>query len=144
MVERFKKILEKEELQPRELAVKLGIQPSAISHILNGRNNPGVPVLQKIMTVFPNINPDWLLLGKEPMYKNEKAFQRDLFGQQYDEKSKIEFSEPQKPAILPDLNLQEPKPQTIIKEVVTQLPPKEILRIVVYYSDNTFQEFKNI
>lgn len=143
MIERFKKILEKEELQPRELAVKLGIQPSAISHILNGRNNPGVPVLQKIMTVFPNINPDWLLLGKEPMYKNEKALQRDLFGQQYDEKPKNEFSEPQKPQNSPVFIPQEPQPQTIIKEFVHQLPPKEILRIVVYYSDNTFQEFKS-
>ena len=142
MVERFKKILEKEGLQPRELAAKLGVQPSAISHILNGRNNPGVAILQNVMTVFPNINPEWLLLGKEPMYKNEKALQRDLFGQQYDENPKIEFSEPQKPVKSPDFFIQEPKPQTIIKDVVHQLPPKEILRIVVYYSDNTFQEFK--
>lgn len=143
MVERFKKILEKEGLQPRELAAKLGVQPSAISHILNGRNNPGVAILQNVMTVFPNINPEWLLLGKEPMYKNEKALQRDLFGQQYDEKPKIEFSEPQKLQISPVFIAQEPQPQTIIKEVVHQLPPKEILRIVVYYSDNTFQEFKS-
>ena len=143
MVERFKKILEKEGLQPRELAAKLGVQPSAISHILNGRNNPGVAILQNVMTVFPNINPEWLLLGKEPMYKNEKALQRDLFGQQYDEKPKIEFSEPQKPQNQPAFIVQEPQPQAIIKEVVHQLPPKEILRIVVYYSDNTFQEFKS-
>ncbi|MBR4482356.1 MAG: helix-turn-helix transcriptional regulator [Paludibacteraceae bacterium] len=143
MVERFKKILEKEGLQPRELAAKLGVQPSAISHILNGRNNPGVAILQNVMTVFPNINPEWLLLGKEPMYKNEKALQRDLFGQQYDEKPKIEFSEPQKSQNQPAFIVQEPQPQTIIKEVVHQLPPKEILRIVVYYSDNTFQEFKS-
>ncbi len=141
MIERFKKILEKEGLQPRELASKLGVQPSAISHILNGRNNPGVAILQNVMTVFPNINPEWLLLGKEPMYKNEKALQRDLFDPQYTVKPKIEFSEPQKDNKFEEEFLQEPKPQTVIKEVVRQLPPKEILRIVVYYSDNTFQEF---
>lgn len=142
MIERFKKILEKEGLQPRELAAKLGVQPSAISHILNGRNNPGVAILQNVMTVFPNINPEWLLLGKEPMYKNEKALQRNLFDQQYEENPKIEISEPQKSDKMSVTHVQDVKPQTIIKEVVTQLPPKEILRIVVYYSDNTFQEFK--
>ncbi len=142
MIEKFKKILEKENLQPRELAAKLDVQPSAISHILNGRNNPGVAILQKIMTAFPNINPEWLLLDKEPMYKNEKAFQRDLFNQEYSEPSKIEFSERQESVSSNKNSVKTIEPQTIIKEVVTTLPPKEILRIVVYYSDNTFQEFK--
>lgn len=143
MIEKFKKILEKENLQPRELAAKLGVQPSAISHILNGRNNPGVAILQNVMTAFPNINPEWLMLGKEPMYKNEKALQRDLFNQEYSESSKIEISERLESGFATKNNSQTTEPQTIIKEVVRTLPPKEILRIVVYYSDNTFQEFKN-
>lgn len=143
MIERFKKILEKEGLQPRELAAKLGVQPSAISHILNGRNNPGVAILQNIMSVFPNINPEWLMLGKEPMYKNERAVQGNLFDQMYALESKIETSESYEPSKPVEIPLQPSEPQTIIKEVVRQMPPKEILRIVVYYSDNTFEEFRS-
>lgn len=143
MIERFKKILEKEGLQPRELAAKLGVQPSAISHILNGRNNPGVAILQNIMSVFPNINPEWLMLGKEPMYKNERAVQGNLFDQMYAPESKIETSESYEPSKPAEIPLQPSEPQTIIKEVVRQMPPKEILRIVVYFSDNTFEEFRS-
>lgn len=143
MIEKFKKIMEKEGLQPRELAAKLGVQPSAISHIINGRNNPGVAILQSLLVAFPNLNPEWLMLSKEPMYKNEKAIQRDLFNQEYDVPSKIEFSEPQNPVKKPEIQSQIVEPQTIIKEVVTKLPAKEILRIVVYYSDNTFEEFRS-
>ena len=143
MIEKFKKILEKEGLQPRELAAKLGVQPSAISHIINGRNNPGVAILQSVMTAFPNINPEWLMLDKEPMYKNERAIQGNLFGEEYAQSSKIEFSERQEPVKSSEITLQQTEPQTIIKEVVHQIPPKEILRIVVYYSDNTFEEFRS-
>ncbi len=135
--------MEKEGLQPRELAAKLGVQPSAISHIINGRNNPGVAILQSVMTAFPNINPEWLMLDKEPMYKNERAIQGNLFGQEYTQESKIEFSERQENAKSVEIPQQITEPQTIIKEVVHQIPPKEILRIVVYYSDNTFEEFRS-
>lgn len=135
--------MEKEGLQPRELAAKLGVQPSAISHIINGRNNPGVAILQSVMTAFPNINPEWLMLDKEPMYKNERAIQGNLFGQEYTPESKIEFSERQDALKSVEIPVQSTEPQTIIKEVVHQIPPKEILRIVVYYSDNTFEEFRN-
>lgn len=143
MIEKFKKIMEKEGLQPRELAAKLGVQPSAISHIINGRNNPGVAILQSVMTAFPNINPEWLMLDKEPMYKNERAIQGNLFGQEYTQESKIEFSERQESAKSVEIPVQSTEPQTIIKEVVRQIPSKEILRIVVYYSDNTFEEFRS-
>ncbi|MCQ2361203.1 MAG: helix-turn-helix domain-containing protein [Paludibacteraceae bacterium] len=143
MIEKFKKIMEKEGLQPRELAAKLGVQPSAISHIINGRNNPGVAILQSVMTAFPNINPEWLMLDKEPMYKNERAIQGNLFGQEYTQESKIEFSERQESAKSVEIPQQTVEPQTIIKEVVRQIPSKEILRIVVYYSDNTFEEFRS-
>lgn len=135
--------MEKEGLQPRELAAKLGVQPSAISHIINGRNNPGVAILQSVMTAFPNINPEWLMLDKEPMYKNERAIQGNLFGQEYTQESKIEFSERQESAKSVEIPQQTVEPQTIIKEVVRQIPSKEILRIVVYYSDNTFEEFRS-
>lgn len=40
-----------------------------ITHITTGRNKPGIDLIQKILTHFETINPEWLLLGKGEMYK---------------------------------------------------------------------------
>jgi hypothetical protein len=53
------------------LAEILGIQASGISHIMSGRNKPSYDFLQKLLQRFPQINPDWLLLDKGPMYRDE-------------------------------------------------------------------------
>lgn len=43
------------------------VNPSAISHLLKGRNKPGYDVLVNIAKVFPDISMDWLLTGKGSM-----------------------------------------------------------------------------
>lgn len=53
-----------------QLAAKLGVQRSGISHILSGRNRPGVDFIIKLLQSFPQINSDWLLTGKGEMIKS--------------------------------------------------------------------------
>lgn len=53
-----------------KFADMLSIQRSSISHILSGRNNPGLDILQKIIHTFPEINAEWLLIGKGEMLKD--------------------------------------------------------------------------
>ena len=98
------------------------------------------------MQAFPTLNTDWLLSGKEPMYKHEKLSQPGLFDLFPAEESNIQISEPQnrvnvasKPT--QSLENQVVTPTTIVKEVVKEIPPKKIQRIVVYYTDNTYDEF---
>lgn len=57
-----------------EFADRIGVQRSNISHILNGRNNPGVQFLEKLLNAFPDLNADWLITGRGDMLKNEKTF----------------------------------------------------------------------
>jgi DNA-binding XRE family transcriptional regulator len=45
-------------------AHKIGVSLPLITHITTGRNKPGLELIQKIISVFENINPQWLLLGK--------------------------------------------------------------------------------
>lgn len=45
-------------------ASHLGISLPLISHITSGRNKPGVDMLQKILIIYPQVNPLWLLLGE--------------------------------------------------------------------------------
>ncbi|MGI9526216.1 MAG: helix-turn-helix domain-containing protein, partial [Weeksellaceae bacterium] len=50
-----------------DLADKIGVQRSGISHILSGRNNPSIDFLIKIKKEFPDIQWDYLIKGEGPM-----------------------------------------------------------------------------
>lgn len=71
MKEKLQQLMKSEGLTSSRMAEILGIQPSGISHILAGRNKPGFDLLQKILWRFPRVNPDWLLLDSEQMYRTE-------------------------------------------------------------------------
>jgi hypothetical protein len=50
---------------------ELGISLPLLTHIYNGRNKPGIDILQKILLKFTKVSPDWLLTGKGEMYRAE-------------------------------------------------------------------------
>lgn len=75
MREKLLKLLKTENLTSSRLAELLGVQPSGISHIMSGRNKPSFDLVQKILRRFPNINPDWLLLDGEEMYRSDMKSQ---------------------------------------------------------------------
>jgi hypothetical protein len=54
-------------------ANELGVGLPIITHITNGRNKPGIDILQKILLTYPNINAAWLIIGKGEMIAAEKA-----------------------------------------------------------------------
>ena len=61
MIERITQIMEREGLTPSKFAEAIGIQRSAMSHILNGRNNVSLDVLIKILDRFAYVDSDWLI-----------------------------------------------------------------------------------
>lgn len=146
MKDRIKQIIEREKLSSKEFANLCEIQVSNVSHLLSGRSKPSLDTIQKIMKAFPSINTDWLMTGKEPMYRHEKLSQVGLFDLFPGEEQNIEISEPQNPASSPKINSNIADNQivttnTIVKEVVKEIPAKKIERIVVYYTDNTYEAF---
>ena len=70
MKERIIKIMECERMGQAQFASAIGIQRAAMSHIISGRNNPSLDVMTKILHRYPQINPDWLLLGKGEMLRD--------------------------------------------------------------------------
>lgn len=66
MKEKLEIIRTNERMNASELAKKLGVEASAISHIKSGRNKPSFDFVVKILAAFPHINPDWLLLDRGP------------------------------------------------------------------------------
>ncbi len=69
MREKLQQLMNAEQLTGSKLAEFLGIQPSSISHIMGGRNKPSLDFVQKILQRYPRINPDWLLLDSDEMYR---------------------------------------------------------------------------
>ncbi len=50
-------------------AKELGVSLPLITHITSGRNKPGLDIIQKIMSTFPDLNPDWLINGTGEIYR---------------------------------------------------------------------------
>jgi hypothetical protein len=71
MEAKLRQLMKHEGINSSRLAEILGIQASGISHIMSGRNKPSYDFLLKLLQRFPQINPDWLLLDKGPMYRDE-------------------------------------------------------------------------
>lgn len=111
--ERLHLILKMHSMSPAAFADKIGVQRSNVSHVLSGRNKPGLDFLNKIILNFPRVNAHWLLSGEMP------STQTNL--------KDIEGSE---------LNsvVQEPL-------ITKESKDKEVVKIVEFYSDGSFKEY---
>lgn len=150
MREKLLKLMKSEKLSSSRLAEMLEIQPSSISHILSGRNKPSFDFLVKILRRFPTLNPDWLLLDAEQMYRSSDDLEQRLGG------SNLKSPQSQQNAIA-DMGQSagnREKSTDVPKENSTNRPMgslcnlpvqtktnAEIERVIVLYSDKSFEAF---
>jgi len=95
-------------------AEKIGVQRSSISHILSGRNKPSLDFVLKVLSAYSEVELYWLLNGKGSFPKKEIEV--------------IEESESPK--------------KIVSQESFTSNSEKKIKRIVIFYSDGSFEEFE--
>jgi transcriptional regulator with XRE-family HTH domain len=146
MKDRIKQIMENEHLTPARFADKLQINRAIISHILNGRNNPSLDVVTKILDDMPHINPEWLLKGTGNMYK--EGFVTDILSDEPDlfrhpvMKTDGELDNAEKPR---EIDVKSPASSVQFAENKSTDPvkavDKKITQIIIYYSDQTFETF---
>ena len=67
--QRIVKLMEVQQVTARRFASEIGIQASTVSNIVNERNNPSLEVLQRVLSTYPSVSPDWLILGSGSMYR---------------------------------------------------------------------------
>ena len=70
---RFKLWLDSEKLNANSLSKLVDLNRSSISHIVNGRNKPSIDMLEKILSIYPNLNLNWLITGFGTMHTNEST-----------------------------------------------------------------------
>ena len=141
MKERIREFLLAENKSSAQLAEELGVQPSGISHILSGRNNPSLDFILKMLEKYDYIRTDWLLFGKGAMY--EDAQMPNLF----DESPEIKHlsddqSRKRNVSDIPDssIPLSKGEPSEGASEY-TAGKLSQVVRIIWFYADNSFEEY---
>lgn len=137
MKDRIAHIIRAKNLTAAEFALRLGIQPSNISHLLSGRNNPSLDFVKKLKETFPEYSLEWIIFGRGPITvsepfpsitpvepvtsdsaipqnKEESAIEETLFDQPKEEEPQFEMPSPSRSATLK--------------------------QIILVYSDNTFEQ----
>jgi transcriptional regulator with XRE-family HTH domain len=139
MKERILEFLKRENKTSAQFAEEINVQPSGISHILSGRNNPSLDFVIKMLEKYSFLSTDWLLFGKGSMYKEPKM--ADLF-------SSIDLIEQAKSAETTrkteeKIGIERPQDSGIYaedsKEPEKQHP--QVAKIVWFYVNNSFEEF---
>lgn len=156
MKERIRMIMEAELLTPSAFADMLEIGRAVMSHILNGRNNPSLDVVTRILTKLPYINPDWLLTGSGNMYKVETGKedkdesqnsnyssynQTDLFSQPSINTSPSTVETKNEKEIIVETSENDMQIAEKQEFIYQKISNKKIIKIIIYYSDNTFETF---
>jgi predicted transcriptional regulator len=76
VTDRLKEIIHHSQLKHGAFAAKIGVQNSTLTHIILGRNTPSLTVIQKVLLAFPEINADYLLIGKGELIKSNHVSNR--------------------------------------------------------------------
>ena len=125
MIGRITQIMEREGLTSSKFAEAIGIQRSAMSHILNGRNNVSLDVL----------------FGKGEMVRDHMSTQPDLFSNTAINPSGGQAALEYRKEMRVDTPVNTVKP-TVVEQIIQQeTATRKVSKIMVFYSDNTFDTF---
>lgn len=121
LTEKIKQILADKNITPSLFADEIGIQRSSMSHILAGRNKPSLDIVQKIIKRYPDLGMRWIL-DDEPLPATQS----------------------EAPSESRKKNIPSPVPvqATPVREEKPVAPEKRVEKVLIFYSDGTFQEFK--
>lgn len=133
-IKRLEKLLDYYGLTASSFADKIGVQRSSMSHLLSGRNKPSLDFILKITEFFPEVDLYWILNGKGNFPKSD-------------------ISEKQNEPVLRMENIPNDLFRTSSAEgsdFKTESPKTEqkssyagnVEKIVVFYSNGTFKEYK--
>lgn len=151
---RLKQFLDAENISQSQFADTIKVVRASVSHVLSGRNNPSYDFIRAIMNSYPELNIEWLMLGKGKMYKTAQAEapappvppqmptllfnDDDLFEDPVTtaQESNIPVQQPTPAAFTQsscDINTSNNTKQTIVKQ-------RNVSKIIIMFDDGTFQE----
>ncbi|MES2730653.1 MAG: helix-turn-helix transcriptional regulator [Bacteroidota bacterium] len=127
--EKIKNILLIKNLTPSRFAEEIGVQRSSISHILSGRNKPSFDIIQKILRRYPDLGMEWIL-------SDDSITSEDNSTAPIPKTIKAELM-----AGTTTRNIVKESNSTV-SPLAENAPAKEIEKILIFYKDKTFTEYK--
>lgn len=166
--DRIRQVMDSLNLSQQEFANSLGLAPSSLSTIFNGRTNPTFKHISAIHQAFPAINLYWLQFGEGEMYGGKDEILPSPNSPSDDDKDvsnqliNVQNDKPADTTIFDrsvDLFDQESKPRTndttsfkgrvdpraveILQrdkqDVEENIPERKITEIRVFFDDGTYQ-----
>lgn len=168
MNKRIEKLLAEIDMSPSLFADAIGVQRATISHILSGRNNPSLDLVQKVLSRFPELNPDWILSGNGDMWresrkhepKTESSYpdkvrsqplQSKLFDENREKDEGIEAKPAQKQGDRAKMRITHEMPVQDSEKIMHRAKSsaerqesKSVIKVIVLYSDHTFEAFTEL
>ena len=124
--DRVLQVMQSEGMNAKQFCQEVGISQGTLSNIMGGRNKPSLDVMQAILRRFRAVSCDWLIMGVGSMY----------------------VSGAREEGVLPlfDNDKQEDT-ASVVNEVIEEKKPnmaiaasRTVSKIMVFYSDGTFEE----
>ena len=143
MKDRIQRFLQSENKSYAQFAEEIGVQASGISHILSGRNNPSLDFVVKMLSKYPALSSEWLLFGRGSMYKT--IIQPTLFDEEVVIPSPPCEKLPGESEILNSEALSdtpEDNQPSLSERKEHQHGQKLLEKVLLFYSDKTFTEYK--
>ena len=141
MIDQIQTILRKEDISASQLAEKIGVQRSSISHILSERNKPSLDFITKLLEAFPHINSEWIITGKGS-YRKEIENKKPTTTPSISTPINL-FSPPVE--VKPEVKKEIPSPEIIKTNSPSSEPKinnkKKTVKVITFYDDNTFDEY---
>lgn len=125
--DRIKELIRKNQLNAAKFADLIGVQRSNLSHVLTGRNKPGLDFIEKVLNQFPDVDANWLISGIAQRRDDNKEMNEEV-------NSNL------KQELRMDLKK---SPEAKVEDKFNNVTNKQakVTKIIVYYSDKTFEEF---
>ena len=121
---RLKLIMETNEISATQFAEILNVQRSSISHLLSGRNKPSLEFVLKVLKNFSDVELYWLLNGDGKYPKQKETIK---------EAPTLFKSDESTNKIVTEKNIQN-------KNILDN--SEEIERIVIFFKDGSFKNYK--
>lgn len=151
---RLKQFLDAENISQSQFADTIKVVRASVSHVLSGRNNPSYEFIRAIMNSYPELNIEWLMLGKGKMYKSAPTevpptpAQPQIQSLFYDDEDL--FDSPKSTAQESNIPAQQRESKvstqsstninTLSEVKQSTVKQRNIVKIIVMFDDGTFQE----
>lgn len=124
-----------------QFADTVEVPRAVISHIISGRNKPSLDVIIRIVSAFPEVSKEWILLGDGDMLKDLATNDAPAFPA----KPSVEAPVKGKEEVPADMPKPEKVPLPSSHDIPVKAPEqtgKSIEQIVIFYTDKTFMAYK--